>query len=239
MEKSILKLMFSCVVLLFFASCTSTVREEQGKFSCGQVFTGSITVLDNVIPLDEGEWVLAAHSVNQRSFLQMNLLKIENGTIHTHMYISVRDKKVKSGGYLASEYCDRENFHFKDVKSNIRNSDQDCFVVNHIVNFGFTKDTALDRDTFKYIKENSISVPKTVIQTYHRFANHQGYYLNVLYQYNPESSGFEPDNTSSWNGSAWNFSRVHEDKQKVQYIAEIKEKGLEQHTQLRQGLSFN
>jgi hypothetical protein len=237
-KTSISKLVALLIISISLTSCSNKLKEFNQKLRIGPISSNSFEVMGNKIPLNGDNWYLITHNLNRDQWLDIRLFKIEEGVLAEYITIAYREKVVARGGYMPSKVCNRKNLYFLNMLANTRGSNQECWLVNHNTGLSFSGNNKSSVETQKYVADNEILLPKTVIQRFHRFANKRSNYLSVSYHYNPEISGFEPDKSDKWSNSDWNRINVASDSRKTQYLENIVETGKQIHQKIKNSLAF-
>ncbi len=80
------------------------------------------------IPLPEGEWELLGLQEDQSSLVtrlwRVHLARVANNTLFGYIYISINHDLPAGLGWGSSDFCERENIDYIEVKSN-RDGDVD------------------------------------------------------------------------------------------------------------------
>ena len=87
------------------------------------------------IPLPEGKWEVLGLQEDQSSLVtrlwRVYLVRVENDTLLGHIYISINHDLPAGLGWGSSNFCERENIYYIEVKSN-RDGDVDCWAASRV-----------------------------------------------------------------------------------------------------------
>ncbi len=87
------------------------------------------------IPLPDGEWELLGLQEDQSGLVtrlwHVHLARVENDTLLGYIYIKINHDLPAGLGWASSDFCERENIYYIEVKSN-RNGDVDCWAASRV-----------------------------------------------------------------------------------------------------------
>lgn len=181
------------------------------------------------IPLPEGKWTVAGRTSRRNNIgtrlEDVVLVQEQDGIVKAIVDISTPEHYA-SGGYQTSKFCARKDIHHIVNKGNYGGREQNCWGVNHR-RMTLTGNVSAEWEQARsHAMRKGLKWPINMLSTEYRVAD-PGYYLNVIYFFNPESEGFEPPRNAEWATSDWHRDRVHEDQRKVEYVARIRQWGEE------------
>ena len=88
------------------------------------------------IPLPEGKWELLGLQEDQSSLVtrlwRVHLARVENDTLLGYIYISINNDLPAGLGWASSNFCERDNIYYIEVKSN-RDGDVDCWAASRVL----------------------------------------------------------------------------------------------------------
>ena len=217
---------------IFLATLTvAASASAQDKLTLHQTYRDVIRLkLDSgatQIPLPAGEWTLTGlyesrTDNNNILILSAYLVRVENGVVSGVVRFRV-SAELLPYGWKSMSFCDRENMHIIEKKSNYE-SDVDCWGVHHSL---LTKRKyPPKRQTIDYLVERNFRVPLTLMAVQFRRATEDKYF-RVGYLFNPEFIGFPPPERVKWSVNDWHRDRIHTDPEKVAYVDRLKVWGRE------------
>ena len=205
----------------------------------GSVVQGSFVLVNKVIPLPEGEFVLLAVQVRDAKFGSGDFARQEHRLVDVALGQMV-DRRLRAGvvgtALLAEragrfewrdEPCKRDDTLFKlnSVPFMKRNYSQNCLLVNHSINSLSQSASGVYEKTAAWIKDQGGTTPiPTMLQasiTRIELAD----FLQVHYGFNPDAYGCGGTTSSSWVTSAWHKSRIGKDAEKARFVEGIIEFG--------------
>ena len=143
------------------------------------------------IPLPEGEWELLGLNDEVETgagvikMWRVYLARIENDTL-VGQILFVVNNDLWSDGFVSSDYCDRDDLDFKEVKSN-RESDVDCWALTgvRIRPKNWNED---GQKIFDTLLARNVTIPrKMILATF--FRRNRDNYLDLFYYFQPYRSG--------------------------------------------------
>ena len=217
--------------ILLAALAVATSASAQDKLTLHQTYRDVIRLKLETgatqIPLPAGEWTLSGlyesrTDNNDILILSAYLVRIENGVVSGVVRFRV-SADLAPNGWRSSSFCDRENMHTIEKKSNYE-SDVDCWGIHH--SLLSKRKYPPKNQTIDYIVGRGLRVPLTLMTVRFQRATEDKYF-RVSYQFNPEFVGFPPPERVKWSINDWHRDRIHADPEKVAYVNRLKVWGRE------------
>ncbi|MEA3195150.1 MAG: hypothetical protein QOD26_3483 [Betaproteobacteria bacterium] len=205
----------------------------------GSVVSGSFVLVNKVVPLPEGEFTLVATQVREEKFVSGDyarqghkLVDVALGQIvDQRLRVAVGATALLAWGGGRREWtdepCKRDDtlFRLNQTPFMKRNYEQNCLMVNYLVNSFGQSATGIYQKFAGWLKDGGGATPiATVMETtITRIA--VGDYLAVRYLINPEAYGCDGAPSASWTTSDWHKSRIAKDPEKSRFANGVFEFG--------------
>jgi len=197
----------------------------------GEVVSSALEIGKLHIALPPGKWNVVAEHAGKAASSD----GIPNGSPYKGYYLVQFDESKRLIGTFYArattqpgktiewrdKTCQREDTLFRATLGGPVHS-QDCLLVNHLVRYLQVKPRDLmDRAAWKWMQDNDVKVPKTVLEVQERLFK-AGEYLWVNYTVNPEVVDFVPSTMTDWRQSEWHPEFVKTDPDRKEYIEHLK-----------------
>ncbi len=130
---------FLRLLLLLAAPAVATSASAQDELKLNLTYRDVIRLHfpagKTQIPLPEGKWELLGLQEDQSSLVtrlwRVHLARVANDTLFGYIYISINHDLPAGLGWASSDFCERENIYYIEVKSN-RLGDVDCWAAGRV-----------------------------------------------------------------------------------------------------------
>jgi hypothetical protein len=213
----------------------------------GQVYRHAIEFEYNMkAPLPEGDWVFVGldkgnASSSGKTINDLYLVNLDakdgNKLVSIHFVESFSTISGASAGWNRASACDRTDVVHVVAVSNFVGGEQDCWLINHIVNvnFGSAADNR-GKKLYQYLVAKGASLPSTVLDIHHHVANRNNLMV-VRYAFDPAVAGIKPVPETTWALSEWHKSLIGKDPEKVAFVERMKAIGTQQHALVKAGFA--
>ena len=112
------------------------------------------------------------------------------------------------------------NFHYKNVKNNETQENQDCRYVNQMVPYWLDSKSEFSCECARFVNERKLEFSNHAIQSYFCFTDDDNI-LQIRYCFFPSNEGFKNYPKVRWAHSPWNKTSVSSDLKKGAYVDSI------------------
>ena len=231
---------FLWVPLMAFALGGWVSKEEAFKdLPLGKKVSNPFPIGDVLVPLPEGEWVVAGRAVTAskgtgKAMASIALFDVQNGILRRYIWIYTNLEQSGSHWTKSSE-CDRKNIFHVQNEELPQVYSHFCWTINHYrMHFDPKDSSPAVIEMSQYIRDNNIKFSNTMLGTGFYMAVGPKY-LETKYYLNPEAEGISPSKNTSWDGNDWHVSRVHLSPDKLQYAEKMKAWAAEWREKIKNG----
>jgi hypothetical protein len=206
----------------------------------GTTVRGSFVVVGKVVPLPEGEFVLAATKIREATtegrgrpahrpkMVDVYLAQMEGRRIRATVvaYTLLETGSDAKGGRWVDEPCRRTDTLFRLDLAEGRADQTNCLLVNHFVNTMSSSDTGIYADAVAWLTQRGMESPvAALIDAQITYIQADEEILMVRYAFNPEAFACDSPRSASWDASPWHRSAIEKDPEKVRFVDSIVEWG--------------
>ena len=200
----------------------------------GTVVSGSFELGGRSIPLPEGEYALAARSVNEPAMLEGSA-SIPRASVVQALLVQAQPPRLRAAVYArvalkppnyrftwSMQPCRKEDvLHRADLVQGNGGGSENCLLVDHVLgNFG-PRSQGVWKDAAGWLAERGVElpVPLLIVANVTRIEGWQ--LVSASYAFNPRMFGCNAPRARSWAASPWHRKTVAEDPQRVRFVESV------------------
>jgi hypothetical protein len=225
--------------------CTSAEAQSLHNAPRGTKVAGNFELGAVVIPLPEGDWILAGRGETEGReatgavrIANVYVVELVNNQLARVVWAAapLRGQGTGTGWVRNKNVCDRTNVLFNESDRNYNARDSSCWSVNHYVISTPNNPSPPLADFYDWLASNKLAIPRIRLVTEH-WLTAAGPYVNVSYSFNPEIIGLDPGPADRWDSANWNTTQINAFPEKKAFADKIKDFGMAMHQQLARGLN--
>lgn len=206
----------------------------------GTTARGSFVIAGKVVPLPEGEFVLAATKVREATpteagrpvhrpkIVDVFLAQMEGRRIRA-VVVAYTLLEAGSGATQDSwvdQSCKPADTLFQLDLTEGRPDRANCLLVNHFVNTMSSSATGIYADAVAWLAQRGMESPVAVlIDAQITYIEGNEKLLMARYAFNPEAFKCDSPRSPSWAESPWHRSAIEKDPEKVRFVESVVEWG--------------
>jgi len=191
----------------------------------GKVFSDSVTLEREVIPLPDGRWITLAHfraSPGSTNGDAVILGRIKNGKLDGLIAINAHSLAPGSTSSLpAFAGCTRNDYLVRHSEQNQTRGQQRCWWINHAVEVWTQQ--PIFRAALEELSRRGVTPPTVMLNVGFHRATANGF-ATAFHYFDPASENISSTNRS-WSESEWHKSRIASDPARVRYVQQLERWG--------------
>lgn len=198
----------------------------------GTTVNGSFELGGRLIPLPEGNFHLAARSINQPPMLEGSMASPQPKVGHV-VLVQIRPPRLiaavharaalKPESYRfhwSGQPCKRDDTLYRADLTGSHGEDENCLLVNHTMLNTGAQAQGIWKDTAAWLTAQKVQLPVLVITAdVTRFQRSQ--LVAASYAFNPRMYGCNAPASRSWAESPWNKKNIGSDPQRVLFVESV------------------
>ena len=199
----------------------------------GTTVSGSFELGGRLIPLPEGNFQLAARSINQPPMLEGSMASPQPKIGHV-IVVQIRPPRLIAAVHARAalrpdsyrfnwlgEPCKKEDTLYRADLTGSHGENENCLLVDHtILNLG-PKAQGIWKDAATWLTTQKVQVPVPVVITAQVTRFQQSQLVAASYAFNPRMYGCSAPVTRSWADSPWHKNSIGADAQRVRFVESV------------------
>lgn len=200
----------------------------------GTSASGSFDLGGRVIPLPEGDFVLAARTMREPGMLDGSI-SMRRPQIVQVMLVQIRPPRLRAA-VLAStalmdgssyrmhwsgEPCKKEDTLYRADLTGSHGEDENCLLVDHALGTFNSRSQAIWKDAATWLGEHNVQLPVPVLIVARVTRNQQWQHVSAAYAFNPRMYGCDAPRSRSWAESPWHKKAIGTDPQRVRFVESV------------------
>ena len=200
----------------------------------GTAVTGSFELGGKLIPLPEGQFVLAARTVTAPPMMgsgdiskprpqiaHVFLAQIQPPRLRAAVWARAALKPVSYRFHWVGEPCKKQDTLYRADLTGSHGEDENCLLVDHVMpNFG-PRAQGIWKDAGAWLVSQNVQLPVGVMITANVTRQQRSQFVAAAYSFNPRMYGCNAPISRSYADSPWHKNAINADPQRVRFVESV------------------
>jgi hypothetical protein len=221
------------IALSMYASA-SIAADSLHVAPIGTTVSGSFDLGGRLIPLPEGDYVLAARTVSEPAMLDGSI-SMRRPKIVRVMLVQVQPPRLRAA-VLASaalldgasyrftwsgQPCKKEDTLYRADLTGSHGEDENCLLVDHALGTFGPRSQGIWKEAANWLAEHNVQLPVPVLIVASVTRNQQWQHVAAAYAFNPRMYGCDAPRSRTWADSPWHKKAIDADPQRARFVESV------------------